>query len=188
MGHGRHRLLRNLVSSAGVAGTVALIGLGLPAVNNAIPAARPVPAGRPYAVAAGVTVEPPPGASLDVTATQPGARQGSALFVVGPVRYALVVTRFGGNLAQAAARLRAKITDKRGYQIAGGEQATVTAQGVAGRQGMYASPGRGGRYAVFLAGGVAVEVTIAGNDIDLRAELPSIAASVRTIRFAGGGP
>src|SRR5262249_5011350 len=144
MGHGSHRLFRNLLSSTCVAGTVALIGLGLPAVNNAIPAAKPVPAGRPYAVAAGVTVEPPAGGSRDVTATQPGARQGSALFVVGPVRYALVVTQFDGTLAQAATRLRAKITAKRGYQIAGGEQATVTAAGVPGRQGMYASPGRGG--------------------------------------------
>ena len=188
MGHGRQRLLRNLLSSAGVAGTVALIGLGLPAVNSAIPAAKPVPADRPYAVAAGVTVEPPPGASLDVTATQPGARQGAALFVVGPVRYALVVTPFDGSLAQAAARLRTKITSRPGYQIAGGEQATATAQGVAGRQGTYASPGRGGRYAVFLSHGLVVEVTIAGNDIDLRAELPSITASVRTITFGGGGP
>jgi len=188
MGHGRHRLFRNLLSSAGVAGTVALIGLGLPAVNNAIPAAQPVAAGRPYTVAAGVTVDPPAGASLDVTGTQPGQRQGSALFVVGPVRYALVVMPFNGSLAQAAARLRTKITSKPGYQIAGGEQPTITAYGVAGRQGIYASPGRGGRYAVFVSGGVVVEVTIAANDIDLRTELPIIAASVRTIRFAGGAP
>lgn len=183
MGYGRRRLLHNLLASLAVAATVAAIGLGLPGLNRHFPAARAVPANTTYVVAAGVALIPPPGAGLDVTKTQPGPRQGSALFMVGPVRYAIVVSPFTGTLDAAAGQLRHKITATRGYQIAGGETAVATEHGIVGRQGTYATPGRDGRYAVFVHDGLAVEVTIAANDIDLRPVLSSIEASVRSISF-----
>jgi len=58
-----------------------------------------------------------------------------------------------------------------------------TAQGVTGRQGTYASPGRVGRYAVFVAHGLSVEVTVAGSHTELPGVLPGIAASIRTLAF-----
>ncbi len=183
MGSGRYRQLHNVWASLAVAATIAAIGLGLPAINRSIPAARALPAHQPYEVAAGVALIPPPGAGLDVTKTEPGPRQGAALFVVGPVQYAVVVTPFAGSLNDAATRLRTKITSNRGYQVAGGETRVITHHGVAGTQGMYASSGRDGRYAVFVSDGLAVEVTIAGNDLDLHHALAEIDESVRTISF-----
>ncbi len=183
MGHGRRRLLRNLWASLAVAATVAVIGVGLPAVNSLLPAARAVSAAQPYAIAAGVSVRPPVGASIDVTQTQPGPRAGSVLFMVGTVRYAVVIIPFTGSLATAADRLREKITETRGYQIAGGEAAVTTAQGVAGRQGTYASPDRVGRYAVFVGHGLSVEVTVAGSDTELPDALSAITTSIRTLAF-----
>jgi hypothetical protein len=103
--------------------------------------------------------------------------------VIGTVRFAVVVAPFTGSLATAADRLRKKITDTRGYQVAGGETAVTTAHGVTGRQGTYASAGRVGRYAVFVAHGLSVEVTVAGGDSELPDVLPRVAASIRTLAF-----
>lgn len=134
-------------------------------------------------VGAGVTVNPPPGASVDVTQTRPGEFTGQALFYVGSVRYAIVARPFTGTLSQATTALRIKVTQTRGYQVTGPDSAIVTRDGVSGRQGTYSSSGRSGRYAVFVDYGVAVEVTIAGNDVDLRPLLPAIGASIQTIAF-----
>jgi hypothetical protein len=183
MGDGRRRLLRNLWFSLAVLATLALIGLGLPAVNRLLPSERSVSAVVPYPVAAGVTVRPPPGARVDVTQTQPGPDGGSVLFNVGTVRYAIVIVPFTGSLATAALRLRTKIADTRDYQVAAGERAVTTAQGVAGREGRYSSAGRLGRYAVFVGGGFAVQVTVAGGAADLPAMLPAISASARSLTF-----
>jgi hypothetical protein len=181
MGYGRRRLLHNLWGSTVVAGAVAVVGLGLPAINSEVPAVRPVSATRPYEVGAGVTVVPPPGTSLDATQTRPGPTTGAVLFEVGGVRYAVVVTPFTGTLVEATAKLRQKIMGIRGYQVTGPESPISTRDGVVGRQGMYASSGRDGRYAVFVTNGVDIEVTVAGNSLDLRPVLPAIERSVRTI-------
>src|SRR5262249_41971382 len=158
------------------------IGLGLPAVNRAIPAAHAIPAGR-YQVAAGVSVVPPRGSAVDVTRTLPGEHEGSVLFLVGTLQYAIVVTPFTGTLREAADRLRSKITSVAGYQIADGESALTTDDGIAGRQGIYVTPGRDGRYAVFLDGGLAVELTVAGGIVDLRRRLGAVEASIRSLAF-----
>ena len=173
--------VRNLGWSTGILAVIGALAFGLPAVNAALPAARPVPDGRPYPLGNGVTVVPPPGARLDVTTSMPGR----TLFTLGGVRYLIVVAPFQGSLAEVAAQVRNKITANRGYQVTGTEAATRTGQGVPGRQGGYTSPGRNGRYAVFLHGGVAVEVTIAGADLDLRSALPGLTASVASIEFPG---
>jgi len=184
MGHGRDRLLRNLLGSLVVLAVIVGIGLGLPAVDRAIPAAHAIPEGR-YRIAAGVSVVPPRGAFIDVTQTEPGAHEGSALFLIGSVQYAVVVAPFDGTLAQAAERLRNKITAVAGYQIADGESGATTAAGVQGRQGVYVTPGADGRYAVFLADGLDVELTIAGGIVDLRRRLPDLEASILSLAFGG---
>ncbi|HEY7174078.1 MAG TPA: hypothetical protein VH442_04095 [Micromonosporaceae bacterium] len=182
MGHGRGRLRRNLWASLAVLGTVAVIGLGLPGINRLLPAARPVSASAAYVVAAGVTVRPPSGARLDVANTEPGPREGSALFLIGNVRYAVVVTMFRGSLADAATRLRTKI-EETGARVVGRETSVTTDQGIVGRAGRYAPPHRAGRYAVFVTDGLAVEVTAAGRTGDLPATLPALAASTRSLAF-----
>jgi len=183
----RGTLLRNLAGSIGVLCTVAGLAFGLPAVDRALPAQRPVGDG-PYPVGGGVTVTPPPDARLDVTLTRPRDTRGTVVFLVGTVRYVIVVAPFDGSLADATQRLRDKITAVRGHEITGKEFPTTTASGLSGVQGTYAAPGRGGRYLVFLAGDVAIEVTVAGSAPALRAALGAIEASARTITHRGGTP
>jgi hypothetical protein len=181
----RRRLLRNAAGGAGVLAVVLVLALGLPALDSVLPAERTVAAG-PYEVGAGVTVVPPPGALVDVTNTRPGPDRGAALFLIGGVRYVIVVTPFTGDLGSAAERLRRKITGVRGHQVAGAESATATRSGLPGLQGGYAAPGRGGRYAVFSAPNLAIEVTVAGSDADLRRTIAAIEASTRSIDYRAG--
>jgi hypothetical protein len=175
----RRGQLRNLGWSFAVLAFLVALGYGLPAVNAALPAARPVPTDRPYDLGSGVSVVPPSGALVDVTRTGPG----STLFVVGGVRYLLVVEAAGGTLDDTVGQLRHKISANRGYQVTGPETPVRTGQGVPGRQGGYTSPGRDGRYAAFLSGGTAVQVTIAGADPELRRTLPALTSSVLTLAF-----
>jgi hypothetical protein len=137
-------------------------------------------------VGAGVSVVPPAGASIDVTKYAPGANRGSVLFVLGGVRYVLVVMPYEGTLEQATGDLRRKITSNRGYQVTGQESATRTDAGVTGRLGGYTSPGREGRYAVFLSAKLCVEVTLAGGALGSSGALPALTASVASIRFPDG--
>ncbi|MEV0732854.1 hypothetical protein [Polymorphospora sp. NPDC050346] len=175
------RLLRNLAGSLGILGALGIVTVGLPAIDRAIPAIRPVAAGVPYPVGAGVTVVPPPGAMVDVTQTRPSGERGTVLFLIGPVRYAIVVTPFDGDLAAAAARLERKITEVRGYQITGTQLGVSTAAGLHGIQGGYMAPGRGGRYAVFLTGGLSIEVTVAGSHPEFGGLAAAVEASTRSI-------
>jgi hypothetical protein len=186
MGEARGRLLRNLLGSLGILVALGAIAIGLPAIDRALPASRPVAPGRPYAVGAGVSLVPPAGAVIDVTKTRPGPDRGVALFLIGPVRFAIVVAPFEGTLDDAAARLRRKITETRGYQVTGGEFPVRTGAGLAGRQGGYTAPGRGGRYAVFLVGGRSIELTVSGTDLQLREALTGVEASTRTLAYREG--
>lgn len=181
----RGRLLWNLAGSLGILLTLAAIYVGLPRIDRALPAERPVAAHRPYVVGGGVSVVPPPGAMLDVTRTRPGARQGTALFVIGPVRYVIVVVPFDGDLDAATARLRRKITNAAGHQVTGSELAISTSTGLYGRQGGYTAPGRGGRYAVFLAARVSIEVTVSGSDAELNRVGEQISTSTQSITYRG---
>jgi|SRR5579859_4961623 len=171
--------IRNVAGCLAIVAILAGLAYGLPAVNAAIPAGQTVAADRPFPLGNGVTVRPPVQTQLDVTKSG----RGTTLFLRGGVRYLLVVQRFDGSLDDVAAQVRQKITANRGYQVAGPETPTRTDEGVPGRQGGYTSPGRNGRYAVFLARGVAVQVTIAGADLDLRTALPDLTASVLSLRF-----
>jgi hypothetical protein len=130
-------------------------------------------------------VVPPRGAVLDVTGTRPGDREATALFRLGPIRYAIAVRPYDGTLATAAARLRQRITGTPGYQVTGEQFAVATGSGITGLQGGYTAPGRGGRYAVFVAAGRIIEVTVSGSDLDLGRTLPAVEASTRTLRVTG---
>jgi hypothetical protein len=180
---------RQLANFLGAVGVVAILGglaFGLPAVDRSLPAERAIPDDQPYPIGAGVTVVPPPGATLDVTGTRPGDSDGTVLFRVGPVRYAIAVRPFRGDLATAADRLRQRIVDTTGYQVTSSQLTVSTAGGLAGLQGGYTAPGRGGRWSVFVGDGHTIEVTISGNDLDLGRTLPRIEASTRTLRQTGG--
>lgn len=182
---------RELMGLLGAFGVVAILGglaFGLPAIDQALPAERPVRADEPYPVGAGVTVIPPVGATLDVTGTRPGESAGTALFRLGTVQYQIAVRPFAGDLGSAAERLRKRITGTPGYQVTGPQLEVATAGGLAGLQGGYTAPGRSGRYAVFVAGGLTIEVTISGVDLDLGRTLPQIEASTRTLRTGGREP
>ena len=127
------RQLTNLLGALGVVAGARRTGLR--AAGD-----RPCPARRsarsrptePYPIGAGVTVVPPPGATVDVTGTRPGDQAGTALFRLGPVRYAIAVRPFAGDLHAAAERLRQRITGTPGYQVTGAQLAVDTAGG-AGR-------------------------------------------------------
>lgn len=182
----RGRLRRNLLGSLGILLTLAFFYAGLPALDRAVPNVRPVADDRPYDVGGGVTVRPPPGAKVDVTRTRPAARQGTVLFVLGPVRYVIVVAPFRGDLEAATQRLHQKIVKAGGQHLVGSERATETDTGLYGRQGDYAAGTRGGRYAVFLAAGVAIEVTVSGTDAALARVWQELDASIRTITYREG--
>lgn len=176
-------MLWNFVGSLSVVLALGGLALGLPAVDRLIPAQRSVDSGQAFLVSGGVTVLPPAGAALDLTRTRRGADRGSAMFVLDTVRYAIVVAPFDGTLPAAAARLRTKITNSRGYQVTGAESPVTTTAGLVGLQGAYTAPGRGGRYAVFLVAGLAIEVTVSGADGALGQVLRRVEASTRSISY-----
>ncbi|HEU5110131.1 MAG TPA: hypothetical protein VFT95_16445 [Micromonosporaceae bacterium] len=175
--------LANLLGSLAVLMAAGAIAIGLPALDRALPAARPVPADLPYEVGGGVSLMPPPGALIDVTKTRPGRDRGTVLFLIGAVRFVIVAAPFPGTLSEATARLRSKITATRGYQVAGPESAVSTRGGLIGRGGGYAAPGRTGRYSVFLVVGMAIEVTVSGGRTDLSGALAGVSASIDTLTY-----
>ncbi len=185
MGLGWSQMLRNALGSVAVLAVIALIAVGLPAVDRALPASRPVAEGVPYPVGAGVSVVPPPDAQVDLTGTRPGNNRGTALFLIGTIRYMIVVAPYSGSVGEAAERLRNKITLTRGYQVTGRDSVVTTDAGLTGRQGGYTAPGRSGRYAVFVVDGFGIEVTVSGTDPQLRAALDGVEASTRSLAYRG---
>jgi hypothetical protein len=183
----QRRQVVNLLAGGVLAAVLGLIAVGLPALDRVLPTQRPLPGDEPYRVGAGVTVRPPDGALLDVTATRPGPDRGTALFLLGSVRYAVTVSPYDGDARTAVERLRQRITRTPGYQVIGGEQAISTGAGVPGLQGGYTAPGRGGRYAAFVAGGSVVEVTVSGGTVELAQALAAIEMTTRSIRYGAAG-
>jgi hypothetical protein len=179
------RQLTNLLGALGVVVVLAGLAFGLPALDRSLPSQRPVPADQPYPIGAGVTVVPPAGSTVDLTGTRPGTQEGKALFRLGPVQYEIDVRPFDGDLMVAADRLRKRITGTPGYQVTGAQLGITTAAGLAGLQGSYTAPGRGGRYSVYVTAGLTIEITISGADLDLGRSLPSIEDSAKTLRHEG---
>ena len=188
MGPARPGLVRNALGSLAVLAVVAFIAFGLPLLDRALPANRPVAGDTPYSVGAGVALVPPARANLDLTRTRPDDERGTALFVVGAVRLSVVVLPFRGDLPEAAERLRRKITNTAGYQVTGGERGLTTATGLIGRRGTYSSPGRLGEYGVLVHDGVVVEVTASGPEDQLRSFAPSLEGAISSITVGGSRP
>ncbi|BCB80768.1 hypothetical protein GCM10022251_00930 [Phytohabitans flavus] len=177
----RVRLLQNAAASLCILLVLVAIAVGLPAIDRSLPAEQAVPPHEPYEVGAGVTVVPPAGAALDVTRTRPTARQGTALFVLGRVRYVIVVAPFDGELEGAVDRLRRKVINADGQLDAG--LPALTGTGLVGHEGAYTTPDRAGRYAVFLAPDVSIEVTVSGTETELAETEQVIEASIATITY-----
>ncbi|MBB5870837.1 hypothetical protein F4553_004216 [Allocatelliglobosispora scoriae] len=177
------RLLRNFAGSLTVLAVILGIAFGLPAINRMVPADLNAVGGKAYLVGGGVSVVPPLHAQVDASKTRPAADRGTVLFLVGPVRYVIVVAPFGGGIEDAAAKLRTKIESTRGYQVAGGEDSINTGSGLKGVGGGYTAPGRIGRYAVFLASGISIEVTVSGTEVGLSDEISAIEQSVASITY-----
>lgn len=175
---------RNLYGSLAVLAVVAAISLGLPALDHSLPGDRPVTPGVRITVGSGVTVLPPSGSVVDVTHTFPS--RGILAVDLDGVRVLLEASHWPGDLAGLAARLRRKIQSNPGYQASAGQHEVHTTAGVPGLSGSYSSPGRDGRFLVFATGGIGVEVTLAGNQADLRQALSPVLTMVDSIRFGGG--
>jgi len=183
MGSAQAVSLRNAWGSLAVMAAVAVIAVGLPLLDRALPSARATAAGRPYEIGAEVTVVPPGGARVDVTGTRPGADRGTALFLVGGVRLVVAVSPYQGDLDAAATRLGAKITHTTGFQVARAGQPIRSVQGVLGMRGWYSSAGRLGEYAVFVAGKRSVELTASGPESELRSRAAALTTSVESVQF-----
>ncbi len=171
----------NLVGSLVILLVSAVISIGLPLVNRALPAEREVQAGTRLVVGQGVTVLPPAGAQLDVTGTSPA--RAVLLVGIGSVRVEIRAEAYLGSLAGLSERVRRRIEAKRGYQVSQDDHEIRTDEELAGRQGSYSSPGRNGYYAVFLSGGTAAEVTASGSELDLRGVLDQLRTMVASIEF-----
>lgn len=178
------RVRRNLYGSLAVLAVVAAIALGLPILNESMPSVRTLPLGKRQLVGHGVTVLPPAGSVVDLTRTVPS--RGQLVLDVGSVRIVLEAAPYQGSLAELAARLRRKIETNPGYQASQPDHPTRTDAGVPGLRGSYSTPGRVGLYAVFLSGGVGVEISFAGSEADLRHGTEPVLAMVGSVRFARG--
>jgi hypothetical protein len=184
MAPARPGLIGNALGSIAIVALVAFIAFGLPLLDRTLPATRTLPPGARFAVGGGVTLVPPAGAALDVSQSRPGPQRGAALFIVGPVRVAVVAAPFTGALSQADRRLRDQIAAKPGYRVDASETPVRSRAGVDGLAGRYTAPGRTGSYAVFVADGRTVNMTASGPGADLGRIRPAVEASVRTLAFA----
>jgi hypothetical protein len=165
-----------------VLAAIAAIGLAMPAFDHGLPASRTATAGLPYPVTAGVSVVPPAQSTLDLPGTRPGMTQGTASFLIGPVRYLVVVSPYAGTVDRAYG-MRDSIISSPGYQVTGRDCYFVTNSGLTGRWGRFGAWGWSGVYAVFVVNGLRIEVTASGTDARLNLELDGIQASMRTLAY-----
>jgi hypothetical protein len=174
-------LLRNALCSLGVLAVVAGAGYGLPAVDRELPDRRPVPAARPYRVGGEVSVTPPPGALLDLTATRRRADGGSAVFVAGGLRYGVVVAPASAQLPGVERRLAMRLRTV-GFRVGPTGVTVATLDGRGGLAGEFSQRLRAGRYAVFVLRGREVQITVVGPPEALgraRVAVEDVIASIR---------
>ncbi len=173
-------LRRNALCSLGILAVIVGIAFGLPALDRALPRERPVASGLPYPVTDVVTLVPPADARLDVNETRPGTDSGHAVFLVGRVRFVVLVSHERLGLIEAASRLRTRLRDSIGASPAGGEQPLgATGKAVAGR---FHTRTDDGWYAVRLVGAsTVVDAAASGPPGELTDRLPAIEASVASI-------
>jgi hypothetical protein len=166
----------------GVLAVVAGIALGLPALDRMLPNQRAVAPGVAYPITDAITIVPPYGARLDVRQTRPGADSGYAVFVMGRVRFAVLVSRGRLSLTQAASRLRTRLRDGLGARPTGEERPLVGVAVGASVAGQFRAGTDAGWYAVCLVGtGIVVDATANGPPDDVTERLPAIEASAASI-------
>jgi hypothetical protein len=181
MGVPRAGLRRNAQCSLGILAVVVAIALGLPALDRALPAERPLSPGVAYPVTDAVTVVPPAGARLDVSQTRPGRDSGHAVFLLGEVRFAILVSPDRLTLAAAADRLRTRLRDGLGASAIGAEGPTP-AGALTGR---FSAGADRGWYAVRVFGDTTVvDATASGPPGELARRLPAIEAAAASIARA----
>ncbi|GII24892.1 hypothetical protein [Planosporangium mesophilum] len=174
-------LHRNAACSLAILAVIATISLGLPALDRAFPGERAVASGVVYAVTDGVTVVPPAGARLDVSQTRPGRDSGYAMFLVGRVRFAILVTPDRITTAAAADRLRTRLRDGLGASTTGAESPTPSGA----LTGRFHAGADGGWYAVRVLGSTTVvDATASGPPDELARWLPAIEAAAASIARA----
>ncbi len=162
---------------------IGIVALAAPTADRVPPTSRPVAAGFPYPVAEGVSVVPPPTAMIDLTETRPGTRTGTALFLIGAIRYQVTVGPYWGTLDGAADLLRDRIVSLWGYQANAVDYLITSYTGLFGRQGEFTAPGRSGSYTVFVVDGLRIELTVNGSAAQVRAKFPGIETSTRSLAY-----
>jgi hypothetical protein len=178
MGVPRAGLRRNALCSLGILAVMAAIVVGLPALDRALPRERALPPGTAYRVTDTVTVVPPAGARLDVSRTRPGRESGHVVFLVGQVRFVLLVSPDQLTLADAANRLRTRLRDGLGASALGAD-GPARAGALTGR---YRVGPDHGWYAVRVLEPVTVvDATASGPPGELAGLLPALRASVDSI-------
>lgn len=171
----------NLYGCLAVLAVVATIGLGLPAVDRALPGRRSIHPGDRIQIAYGTSLTAVGGTVMDLAKTSPALHR--VVLVVRGARVVAEASEYTGSPAGLAGQLRRKIRSNPGYQASGADHPTRTADGVDGLHGSYSTPGRVGMYAVFVHGGVGVQISIAGSVTDLRRNNDALLAMVHSVRF-----
>jgi hypothetical protein len=181
MGVPQPGLRLNALCSLGILAVVAAIAIGLPALDRALPRERAVAPGVPYAVTDTVSVVPPAGARLDVGETRPGGSSGYAVFVIGRVRFAVLVSHENVTLPEAADRLRTRLQDSLRATTTADDQPLTGGTGPA-LAGRFKTGAGGGWYAVrVIDPATVVDVTASGPPGELADRLPAIEASAAGI-------
>lgn len=171
----------DVVSSLAVVVFLAAVGLGLPALNRSVSGLRPLVAGVPYQVGAGVSVVPLAGARVDAGITRPGRDGGRATFFHGRVRMQVVVRPFTRSLPEATAGLREKISRTPGVHLVAEDTPVAVANGVSPDRGRYVGPGVVGRYRAAVCAGVAVELTVRGPGNEMGSLADAVDASLGSV-------
>ncbi|WP_018349586.1 hypothetical protein [Longispora albida] len=162
----------NLLGTLAVLLVLLVMVVGLPVLNQAIPAERPVAVGAAIDIGHGVRLVPPPGAAMDTTRTLP--KQGVLFLVLHGLDFRAEVKATSQSLEDSARRLRGRIQGQRGVQLAGDPREVVTASGVPGLRGAFSATGGDGLYAVYQRDNLAVQITVSG------ASLPDQVTAVET--------
>jgi len=183
MGVPQAGLRQNALCSLAILGAIVAIAVGLPALDRAVAGTRALASGIPYAITDRVTVVPPPGAALDLTGTRPGAHAGQAVFVLGRVRIAVLVSGDRLSLDRATYRLLRRLRDSIGADpIAGPGGPLLGLSTDEARAGRFHAPQVDGWYAVrLLRDGTVVDVTASGRGSELIALLPAIEATAASV-------
>jgi hypothetical protein len=182
MGAPRAGLRRNALCSLGILAVIAAIALGLPALDRALPRERALPVGIAYPLTNAVTVVPPAGTRIDLTGTRPGRDSGYALFLVGRLRFTVLVSNEHLSLAAAAERLRTRLRDGLGAHTTGPERPLDGVAPTWALAGRFRSGPDSGWYAVRVFGpGTVVDLTASGPPGELVERLPAIEASAASL-------